>query len=343
MFLSSFLPLMLVVIAGCGGQTAASGDNPSEVRLGYFPNLTHAVAIVGIAQGSYQKAIGEKLKLKTTAFNAGPSLIEALFAGDIDIGYVGPNPAVNGYIKSHGDALAIIAGASSGGALLVVRPDAHIQTAKDLANKKIASPQVGGTQDVALRYYLQQNGLQTTDKGGNVQVVPTENPNILSLFKRGELDGAWVPEPWASRLIVEGKGRILVDERQLWPGGKFATTIVVVRKQFLTKHPDLVRQFLQAHVETVLAIQKDPSLAKRLVNEEIKRVTGKPFPAQILDPAYARLDVTYDPLAQTIVQSAERAYTLGFLGQEKPKLEGIFQLQELNTVLRSKGLEEIAA
>src|SRR2546428_7105604 len=240
--------ILALAFVACGSQSS-SNSGPVTLNLGYFPNLTHAVALVGVERGTFQKVLGSNVKLQTKTFNAGPAEIEALFAGDIDIGYVGPNPAINGYVKSHGTALRIIAGAASGGALFIVRPQSHIETPQDLAHKKFATPQLGGTQDVALRYYLQQHGLQTVDKGGTVQIVPTDNPNILTLFKQGSIDGAWVPEPWATRLIVEGNGKVFLDERSLWSNGKFTTTNIVVRKAFLDQHPDLVNKFLHAHVD----------------------------------------------------------------------------------------------
>lgn len=338
------LSLLGTLFAGCASTTsnAASSPNSTVVHLGYFPNLTHAVALVGVEQGLFSKALGSNVQLKTTTFNAGPSLIEALFAGSIDIGYVGPNPAISGYTQSHGAALRIIAGASSGGALFVVRPGANIQTAADLANKKLASPQLGGTQDVSLRYYLQQHGLKTTDKGGNVQVVPTDNPNILSLFQQGKIDGAWVPEPWATRLVQEDHGKVLVDERSLWPGGKFVTTNVVVRKAFYDQHPDLVKKFLQGHVDAVQFIQNHQDQALTIINNEIKRITGKsPLTQSELKQSFANLDVTYDPLASTLFASADRAYSLGYL-KSKPDLSGIYSLQDLNSVLSSRGLPQVA-
>lgn len=264
--------LFAFTLAACG--SASSNNGSVTVRLGYFPNLTHTVALVGVARGTFKAALGPNVSLETKTFNAGPALIEALFANQIDIGYVGPNPAINGYVKSQGAALRIIAGASSGGALFIVRPGANIKSVKDLAGKKFATPQLGGTQDVALRYYLLQHSLQTTDKGGNVQIIPTDNSNILTLFKTGKIDGAWVPEPWASRLIVEGKGQVFLDERSLWPDGKFATTYVIVSKEFLDQHPDLVNKFLQAHVATAQYIESNPESAKSIVNSEIKSITG---------------------------------------------------------------------
>ena len=335
--------LLALLLVACG-SIPSNGTNGGSVtvRLGYFPNLTHAVALVGVARGTFKTALGSNVNLDTKIFNAGPALVEALFASQVDIGYVGPNPAINGYVKSKGVALRIIAGASSGGALFIVRPGANIKSPKDLAGKKFATPQIGGTQDVALRYYLQQNGLQTADKGGNVQIIPTDNPNILTLFKAGTIDGAWVPEPWASRLIIEGKGQVFIDERTLWPDGKFDSTNVIVSKNFLDQHPDLVNKFLQAHIETVAYIASNPESAKSIVNSEIKRITGKALLSSELDLAFTHLNITYDPLTSTLLQSADRAYTLGFLGTSKPDLSGIYYLGPLNQVLAKKGLALVA-
>jgi NitT/TauT family transport system substrate-binding protein len=299
------------------------------------------VALVGVARGTFQQALGSNVSLQTKIFNAGPAEIEALFAHEIDIGYVGPSPAINGYVKSNGQALRIIAGAASGGALFIVRPQSNIKNASDLAGKKIADPQQGGTQDVALRYYLLSHGLKPADQGGNVQIVPTDNATILTLFKRGQIDGAWVPEPWASRLVVEGNGEVFIDERSLWPGGKFVTTDVVVSTSFLTQHPDLVAKFLQAHVETVQYITSNPDSAKSLVNSEIKRITKQSLPSHELDQAYANLDITYDPITASLQDEANHAYALGFLGKSQPNLGGIYALGPLNQVLSSKGLAQI--
>ena len=340
------LVLLTFVLIGCNAASSSSSTDSNgkvTVHLGYFPNVTHAVALVGVARGTFASALGSNVDLRTTTFNAGPSLIEALFAHSIDIGYVGPNPAINGYIKSHGSALHIIAGAASGGALFVVRSGANIKAAQDLANKKFATPQLGGTQDIALRYYIQQHGLKTADKGGNVQIVPTDNANILSLFKQGKIDGAWVPEPWATRLVVEGHGTVFVDERTLWPGSRFVTTNVVVSTSFASQHPDLVKKFLQAHVDSVDYIQKNPADARTIVNNAIKSVTGqKALPANELQQAFSDLDITYDPLASTLVESANRAYSLGFLGSSKPDLSKIYDLSDLNAVLSAKGLPSVA-
>lgn len=336
----AFILMSFLIACGNQAQGVSSDSGPVTLNLGYFPNLTHAVALVGVARGTFQQALGSKVKLVSKTFNAGPAEVEALFAGDIDIGYVGPSPAVNGYVKSHGQALRIIAGASSGGVLFIVRPGAHIQGPQDLANKKLADPQLGGTQDVALRYYLQQHGLKPADKGGNVQVIAADNSTILTLFKQGKIDGAWVPEPWASRLIVEGKGQVYLDERSLWPDDKFTTTEVIVRTAFLQQHPGVVSQFLQADVETVQYIQQNTQGALNIVNNDIKSLTGASLTSDELSLAFTHLDITYDPISSTLLAQADRAYALGFL-TSKPSLNGIEDLGPLNLVLASKGLAPV--
>ncbi|GAB4202516.1 MAG: aliphatic sulfonate ABC transporter substrate-binding protein [Roseiflexaceae bacterium] len=318
--------------------TAPASSEPVTVRLAHFPNLTHAVGVIGVARGTFKGALGSNVTLDVKTFNAGPAMIEALFAGEIDLGYIGPNPAINGYVRSRGEALRIIAGASSGGALFIVRPEANIKAAKDLENKKVATPQKGGTQDIALRHYIKENGLKTTEEGGTVQVLPTENPTILTLFQQGQLDGAWVPEPWASRLILEGKGEVFIDERTVWPEGKFVSTNVIVNKKFLDAHPDLVAKFLQAHVDTVEWVNSNKTEAKSIINQEIERITSKGLPAEVLDKAFETTDITYDPLPETLFKSADDAFNLGFLGDTKPDLAGIYDLKPLNDVLAAKKL-----
>ena len=335
------LSLSLMVLAACGSNTSTGSSSKPIIHLAYYPNLTHAVAIVGVARGTYQQVLGNNVTIDTKTFNAGPSEIEALFAGDIDIGFVGPNPAIDGYVKSHGQALRIIGGASSAGVLFVTRPGANIRTAADLAGKRIADPQLGGTQDVSLRYYLQQHNLKPVDKGGTVQIVPTDNSNILTLFKQGGIDGAWVPEPWATRLIDEGKGQVFLDERSLWPSGSFVTTNIIVRTQFLNQHPDLVSKFLKATVQTVQYINTNPVAARTLVNSEIKRITGKAIASNEITQAFSDLGITYDPLASTLMVSADRAYALGYLGSSKPDLSGIYDLTPLNQVLQGQGLAAV--
>ncbi len=243
-----------------------SGSRSNELRLGYFPNLNHAQVIIGLANGHFQKALsetnsnsseggGKGTNIKEYVFSAGPSAIEALYAGQIDVAYVGPNPAINGYLASNGEDLRIISGSASGGAVFVVRNDSGILSATDLGGKKFASPQLGNTQDVALRKYLIHNGYETVENGGNVTVVPVKPSDILTLMLKKEIDGAWVPEPWGARLVKESNGRIFVDERDLWPpDGKFVTTNIIVRTDYLKNNPDIIKRLISAQIDETMWI-----------------------------------------------------------------------------------------
>jgi sulfonate transport system substrate-binding protein len=328
-----------VLLAACG-KGGGDGAATSVVRVGYFPNITHSQALLGLARGDFQRALGPGVVIQPVVFNAGPSVIEALFARRIDLAYVGPNPAINGFVQSKGQALRIVAGATSGGAALVVRPEAGIREPSDLAGKKLATPQLGNTQDVALRDYLAQHGLQPTERGGTVQVIPTQNPQILDLMRRGEIDGAWVPEPWASRLVVEGGGTVFLDERSLWPDGDFVTAHVIAAAPFLRDHPEWVRRWLAAHVEVTRWELAHPDSARDLLNREIETLTGKKLPPEVLAQAWDRLRPTWDPVSASLVRSADSAYTAGFL-KEKPDLTGIYDLTLVNEVLRSQGLDGV--
>jgi len=311
------------------------------IRVGAFPNITHPQAMVGKANGWFDKAMGSQVKIDWKSFNAGPSAIEALFAGAIDMTYVGPNPAINGYVRSNGQALRIVAGATSGGAALVVRNDSGIQKAQDFHGKRIASPQMGNTQDVALRAWLKSNGLKTNDKGGDVQVIPIANPDQLTLFLKKELDGAWAPEPWASRLIREANGRLFLDERTLWPNGQFITAHLIVSTKFLKEHPDLVKKWLAAHVELTDWINGHQNEAKQLLNQQISKETGKALSADVLNDSFGRLQVTYDPLKASLLNAARSAFDAGFLGRQMPDLSGLYDLSLLNQVLTEKGKKAI--
>ena len=314
----------------------ASACAQATLRVGAFPNITHAQAMVGKANGWFDKAMGPQVKVQWTSFNAGPSAIEALFAGAIDMTYVGPNPAINGYVRSNGEALRIVAGAASGGASLIVRNDAGINKPEDFHRKRVASPQFGNTQDVALRNWLRNHGMKTNDKGGDVQIVPMANPDQLTLFLKKELDAAWAPEPWATRLIHEGNGRLFVDERSLWPNGQFVISLLVVNTKFLESHPDLVKKWIGANVDLTDWINGHPSEARKLLNAQIQRETGKPMAPAVLDEAFSRMQVTYDPLHAALNTAARQAFDDGFLGRQMPDLSRLYDLTLLNQVLAEK-------
>ena len=327
--------------AGTPAASPTARTEPVTLRLGYFPNITHAPALIGVKDGTFKQELGELVKLETKTFNAGPSVIEALFAGEIDISYIGPNPAINGYVQSKGEALRIIGGSTSAGALLVVRPEANIASAKDFANKRVATPQLGNTQDVALRAWLQENGLKAKEQGGNVTVLPTENATTLTLFQKGEVDAAWVPEPWATRLVQQAGGKVFLDEKSLWPDGKFVTTHVIVRTKFLEQNPDVVESFLKANIKVIQGINADPVKARTTTNEAIKEISNAALPAEVIEAAWKNLDFTWDPVAGSLKTSADNAYALGFLGLKKPDLKDIYDLTILNRVLKAQNLPEV--
>jgi len=331
--------LALTVLAGCGPKSI-NGTNAAgvtTVHLAFFPNVTHGVALVGTGRGLFARALGSQVKIEEQVFTAGPSEIEAVFGDQVDIGYIGPGPAVNGFVKSQGKALRIVAGACSGGAALVVRSDAGVADVKGLSGKRVGVPQTGGTQDISLRHALQQAQLASTDKGGTVNVLPNAPADTLTLFVKKELDAAWVPEPWVSRLVKEGSGRILNDERDLWPSRRFATTVVIVRKKFLDAHPDIVQKFLAAHVEAAEFIAAHPDEASQVIGARIKALTGKTLPADILKQALSRTDFTYDPLKETVLTFADWSKALGYSREDRSSLADLFDLKPLNVALTAAG------
>ncbi|GAA3973398.1 aliphatic sulfonate ABC transporter substrate-binding protein [Streptomyces marokkonensis] len=339
--------LPLLALAGCGYGSQAKDDDTvkvaagaektdglDSVRIGYFGNVTHATPLVGNQKGFFQKELGAT-EAKYAVFNAGPSEIEALNSGSIDIGWIGPSPAINGYAKSDGKNLRIIGGSASGGVRLVVNPD-KIKTLKDVKGKRIATPQLGNTQDVAFLNWIAEQGWKVDAQSGrgDVTVVRSDNKVTPNAFKSGSVDGAWVPEPTASRLVAQG-GEVLLDESALWPDEEFVITNIIVRQEFLEEHPKAVEAVLRASVDTNEWIGAHPDEAKAAANKQLERDTGKALPADVLDPAWKSIRLTDDPLAATLGAQAEHAVTAGLL--EEPGLEGIYDLTLLNKVLEAKG------
>lgn len=316
----------------------ATSEVPTNVRLAYFPNLTHASAIVGVERGIFAEKLGAN-KLETKLFNAGPDVVTAIFADAIDVAYIGPNPTINAYAKSGGNAIRIVSGATSAGALFITKPD--IRTAADLKGHKIATPQLGGTQDVAARNWLKSQGLKTdTNGGGDISVVPQENAQTLDAFKTGQIDGAWVPEPWATRLVLEGGGKVFLDEKSLWPSGQFVTTHIIVSTKFLKAHPDAVRRLIEGQVAASDWINNYPQDARKTVNDGITKYTGKAIAPAVIDGAWKNLTFTNDPVASSLTASAKAAEGLGLL--PPTKLDGIYDLTLLNGVLRASGAAPVA-
>ncbi|MEU9331612.1 aliphatic sulfonate ABC transporter substrate-binding protein [Streptomyces sp. NPDC048290] len=345
--LAAIAALPLLTLAACGYGSDAQDDGTTEVaagakkidgldsvRIGYFGNLTHATALVGREQGIFQDELGAT-KAEYATFNAGPSEIEALNSGSIDIGWIGPSPAINGFTKSGGKNLRIISGSASGGVKLVVNPD-KIKTLADVKGKKIATPQLGNTQDVAFLNWISEQGWKVDAQSGkgDVSVVRTDNKVTPDAYKSGSIDGAWVPEPTASKLIAEG-AKVLLDEATLWPDDKFVITNIIVSQKFLNEHPAAVEAVLRASVKANTWINANPDKAKASANAQLEADTGKPLPAEVIDPAWESIQITNDPLAATLEAQADHAVKAGLL--EQPTLTGIYDLTPLNKVLAAEG------
>lgn len=320
-------------------EAAPAGNPAAELKLGYFGNVTHAPALVGVSQNYIADELGDT-KLSTQVFNAGPAAIEALNAGAIDATYIGPNPAINSYVKSSGESIHIIAGAAAGGAQLVVKPE--INTAADLKGKTLASPQLGGTQDVALRAWLASQGFKTNvDGSGDVAINPTENAQTLKLFQDGKLDGAWLPEPWASRLVLTAGAKVLVDEKDLWDGslsgkpGEFPTTILIVNQKFAADHPDTVKALLRGHAKSAEWLNGASDAEKAtVINAALKEAAGAELKADVIDRSLKNIVFTVDPLAGTYQKLLADGVTAGTTKQAD--INGIFDLRALNEVTGEK-------
>jgi len=321
--------------AGQAGAAGASADPTQKIRIGHFSNITHAQAVIGHANGWFDENLAPEAVIDWKIFNAGPSAVEALFANQLDIAYIGPSPAVNAYVKSEGEAVRIVAGSSSGGAALVVRGDAGITKPEDFHGKKIASPQLGNTQDVALRSWLDQKGLKLKEVGGDVQVLPLANADQQTLFIKKEIDAAWTVEPWVSILLLNDNGKIFLSESELWKDGRYATTVVLVRTKFLDEHPDLVKRFLETHVKLTDWVNAHPEEAKAVFKKEIEREIGREFSQELLDKAWGHVEFTTDPLPSTVRAQALAAYRAGFLKKE-PDLRFLYDTRLLKAVLTVK-------
>lgn len=346
----------LAVTALAGGAAAATpSPSPSastalpklptapKVRIGFFANVTHAPALVAQQLGLFEQNLKrEGTAVEYVLFNAGPAAIEALKGGAIDVAYIGPNPSVAGYTSTGGQLLNVVSGAASGGAQFVVKPT--IKTVADLRGKKFASPQLGGTQDVALRAYLKDNGINTNIAGGgDATIIPTDNAQTLTLFKRGDIDGAWLPEPWASRLVTEAGAKVFVDERNQWVNGQFVTTNIIAGKSFLAKYPGTVRSVLQANNTAIRYIASNVVKSKDLVQQQILKWTGKALPDATINRAWTNVNFTWDPLPLTLVKSANDAVTAGLQKLQPNALKGIYDLRLLNSILKASKARPVSA
>jgi NitT/TauT family transport system substrate-binding protein len=318
---------LLLALFGIACQRSDSQRSLEIFRIGFFPNITHAQALVGNDEGAFARALGD-IKLEVKQFNAGPAAMEALSSGSIDLAYVGTGPAINTYLKA-GRELRVVAGAVNGGAILVAKT---ARSAQDLKGKTVASPQFGNSQDIALRHWLKTQGLTIADDSkGDVRVVPISNPDILSLFLIGRLEAAWVPEPWGARLIAEAGGHLLVDERDLWPNRAFPTTVVVTTTQVLSRRPQQVAAILRAHLALTRQWESDSATFARKTNEAFAKLTGKKLAEGILKDAFSRIEPTVQPLPAAMAEAAKHAQELGFV--QSADVSGIVDMGPLNAVL----------
>jgi NitT/TauT family transport system substrate-binding protein len=350
---------VLAATVGIGGAAAAqpaaapaaapaTGTLPKlptapVVRIGFFANITHAPALVAQQLRLFETFLGKDgTKVEYTAFNAGPAVIEAMKGGAIDVSYIGPNPSISGYTSTGGTLLRVVSGVTSGGAALVVKPG--INSVADLKGKKIATPQLGNTQDVALRSWLKDQGFKTSTTGaGDVTITPTDNATSLNLFKRGDIDGAWTVEPWTSRLVLEGGAKVLLDEKTLWPNGEYVTTNIIAAQSFLNKYPGTVRSILQANNSAIKYIAANVTKSKDVVQEQITKWTGRPLPDAVITRAWGNLKFTWNPLPKTLAKSADDAVNAGLLTLGQNKLAGIYDLRLLNQVLKAAKARPVAA
>lgn len=332
-----------MALGACSRVDRNNSDNPAaaadkgpaaELRLGYFPNVTHAAALIGLEKGLFATELGNT-KLIPTKFNDGPTEVGALLGGSLDAGFIGSGPAINAYDKSKGAAVRLIAGATSGGAQLVTRSD--ITKPEDLTGKTVVTPALGNAQDVALKKWLADKGLT-----GKVTITNLENAQTLDAFKKGDVQGAWLPEPWSSRLVLEAGATVLVDEKTLWPNGKFPTTVLIVRTQFLKDHPRTVRSLLKGLVSATDVAAASKADAQAAVNKQLKELTGKELSQQVIERAWTGIELTFDPVTAQFPQLAKDSVTAG-IAKQAPDVAGFADLAALNTVLKQLGKSEVDA
>jgi len=296
----------------------------NKIRVAYFPNISHAVPIIGMEKGTFQDQIGNNTVIESMLFDAGPQVIESIFAGSIDIAYVGPGPAINGFLKSENHNVKILSGAASGGASFIAHPNSKINSVADFGGKRIAAPQIGNTQDISLRNYLSENGLKPAEKGGSVIVLNIPNPDIYTLFAKGDIDAAWVPEPTATILVQQLNGTRLFNEEELWPDNRFASVLLIAREEYVNQNPEVITKWLEAHQQTVNWINSNPEQTRVIFLQFMKKETGKTLSDKLVDESLFNLEITSDPIVNSIHTFAKRADSLGYLGRHGYSLDGIF-------------------
>ena len=319
--------MIMLIIGGCNPSRKES----AVVRVACFPNVTHAQALISKADGSSQKSLGNDIKLEWKIFNSGTSEIEAFLAGELDLGYIGPVPAINAFVKTNGD-IQIISGAVSGGALVVARNDLNIKTLKDLQGKKIAVPSFGNTQDIMLRIMLANAGLKDTSNGGSIEIIPVKNPEVKTLFDQHQIDAAFVPEPWGSQLVKDANAKIVFDTYHTWRNGDYPTTVIIARKEFIQEHPKIVSAFLRNHVDLTEYYSIKTEELQNIINKEIKASTGSKLAEDVLKNSSHNIQLTYDPQRAALDELAKAMYEGKFI-DEQVDIKGLLNMDILNSIV----------
>ena len=334
-FFAGITGIILLSVLGIVLSFNASSDE-NKLRIAYFPNIGHSIPIIGIEKEFFQTSVGNSTLIETRVFDSGPQAIESLFANSVDLAYVGPGPAINGFLNSENHNVKILAGAASGGASFIVHPESEINSASDFAGKKIAAPQIGNTQDVSLRHYLSENGLKSAEKGGSVVIYNIPNPDIYTLFVKGDIDGAWVAEPWATILVTELNGKRLFHEEELWPNQEFASVLLIANENYVKENPMVIVNLLNSHHDTVTWINQNPVETRIIFNDFLNSHLGQPLSDDVVDVALSNLEITDNPLPDSVHSFAEKANALGYLGRNGYDLSGIFYYSDADSLQGDK-------
>ena len=316
--------VVIGVIVLVGTTQSSFDDSEKKIRIAFFPSIIHAVPIVGMENQIFSENLDTDLDIQVKIFDSGPQVIESIFSNSVDLAYVGPGPVINGYLKSDGKDLKILASAANGGASFVIQKNSGLESIENYSGKRIAAPQISNTQDVSLRHYLAENGLISAEKGGDVFVLNISNPDIYTLFAKGDIDGAWVPEPWATMLVEELDGIRLFDENEFWPENKFSSVLLIGRADYIEKNPEIIKKWIDANEKTVKWINDNPTESKKLYNEFLKDYMGKTLPEKIVEESFSNIVITSEPVEKSIHIFAERADSLGYLGRDGYTLDEIF-------------------
>ena len=331
------IAIVVVGIIALVGLTQASvDDSQNKIRVAFFPSIVHAVPIIGMETQTFANNLNDDLDIEVKIFDSGPQVIESIFSNSVDIAYVGPGPVINGFLKSDGNDLKILAGAASGGASFVIQKNSGLELIENYSGKRVAAPQISNTQDVSLRHYLAENGLKSAEKGGDVFVLNIANPDIYTLFAKGDIDGAWVPEPWATMLVEELNGIRLFDENEFWPENKFSSVLLIGRSDYIEKNPEIIKKWINANEKTVQWINNHPDESKKLYNEFLKSYMGRTLPENIVEKSFSNIIITSEPLENSVYTFAERADALGYLGRDGYTLDGIFYHENISVTLNEE-------